>query len=256
MNIDYLSNLVITNVDFISDMYSSEGVYGNRQNRARAAIIVKYEGETLYKSNGREFISNINHIAVLPKGSSYEWRCLRAGHYFVLEFDTADTSSEIFTVSAKNAEMILKKLKEARAIRYAADYTRCEAIRDALNVVLMLMQNESPAYTPTAKQKKIAPALDYIEKNYRERIKNEDLAHVCGISCVYFRKLFREVMGTSPIEYVSALKIEQAQEMLRGDCGSISDVSGALGYESIYDFSRAFKKRVGISPREFKSSNE
>jgi len=103
----------------------------------------------------------------------------------------------------------------------------------------------------TEKQKKIAPALEYISKHYNEKITNEALASVSGLSVVYFRKLFAAGMGVSPIAYARKLRIEKAKEMLKSDYGSISDVAESLGYLTIYDFSRDFKKHTGVSPSKF-----
>jgi AraC-like DNA-binding protein len=252
----YLEDAVITDVDLISDLYSSEGNGGKRRNRQRGAIIVKYEGKTLYTAKNGEFISSSTNIAVLPKGSDYEWRCIESGHYLSLEFDTEATETDIFTVPVKSSEQIVKLIKDAIERRKSPNYKKSEALRDAYEIIVRLIKNEHHHYAPGDKQRKIAPALEYISENYTGRITNEELARVTGISCAYMRRLFKEVTGTSPIDYAIGIKIKRAEEMLRTDCGGISDVALALGFDSIYDFSRTFKKRVGISPRKFKEKYE
>jgi len=98
---------------------------------------------------------------------------------------------------------------------------------------------------------KIAPALEYIAKNYTKSITNETLASLTGMSCVYFRKLFTEIMGESPIAYAHALRIKKARQMLKSDHGTISDIAYSLGYSNIFDFSRDFKKHTGIPPSKY-----
>jgi len=115
----------------------------------------------------------------------------------------------------------------------------------------MLIQSAQKKYLPTEKINKISPALDYIAKNYNKNIKNDVLANLCNLSTVYFRKLFAENVGTSPIAYVHELRIKKAKEMLKSDHGSITDIAQSLGYLNIYDFSRAFKKYTGISPSKY-----
>jgi len=82
-------------------------------------------------------------------------------------------------------------------------------------------------------------------------MKNEDLAKLTGLSTIYFRRLFTEVFGVSPIAYVHKLRIKKAKEMLKSDYGNITDIAQSLGYLNIYDFSRAFKKHTGISPSKY-----
>ncbi|MBQ8416169.1 MAG: helix-turn-helix transcriptional regulator, partial [Clostridia bacterium] len=81
------------------------------------------------------------------------------------------------------------------------------------------------------------------------------LAELCGISTVYFRKLFTQSYGTSPISYMHAIRIKKAKEMLKSDFGTIGDLSLSLGYKSIYDFSRAFKRHTGVSPTQYKKAH-
>ncbi len=103
------------------------------------------------------------------------------------------------------------------------------------------------------KMAKLLPAVEYIHANYGANISNDSLAALTGLSTAYFRQLFKEAYGTSPIEYVKQLKIKKAKEMLRGDFGSITDIATSLGYMSIYDFSRDFKKHTGVSPSIYAS---
>ena len=46
-------------------------------------------------------------------------------------------------------------------------------------------------------------------------------------------------------------KLEKAKEMLRSDYGSLSDLATSLGYSGLYDFSRDFKKHVGVAPSKY-----
>ena len=60
------------------------------------------------------------------------------------------------------------------------------------------------------------------------------------------------MIGESPIAYVKRLRIEKAKEMLGSDYGTLSDIASILGYASLYDFSRDFKKQTGIPPSKYK----
>ena len=250
-----LSNLVISKVHSVTTMYTPQNTKAKRNDRKHWAVVIKYEGETVYTSNGKEFLSDLNHLVILPKGCTYEWVCTRAGHYSILEFESEMTYHEPIGFPVSNSEKILKLIKELEYKRNLYNpISELESIRDAYSVILMLTQALPKPYSPTAKQQKIAPAIEYISQNYNQSLTNDALAAVAGMSTVYFRKLFTQIMGVSPIVYVHQLRIQKAKEMLKSDYSKLSEIAQALGYYSLYDFSRDFKKHTGISPSKFEAS--
>ena len=252
MKTKVLSNLIITRVYSVSTLYTPEGTKMKRNDRQQWAVVIKYEGETVYSSNGKRFLSDIGHIVILPKGCSYDWQCTRSGHFSIIEFESEQTVEEPFSFSVKNGEKILKMFKDLEYKRnLKKPMVELESIRDTYSILLALTQTASERYIPTEKQKKIAPAVDYISQHYRESITNDALAAVTGLSTVYFRKLFSGIMGVSPMSYVQRFRIEKAKEMLKSDYGTISDIAQSLGYPSLYDFSRAFKKHTGVAPSRY-----
>jgi len=249
---DILSDLIITKIYSATTMYTEKNVKNKRNNRSRWAIVIKYEGETLYLSKGKAYHSDINNIVILLKGCSYEWCCIHSGHFSIIEFESELICDDIFGFSVKNSEKILKLFKELEYKRtLKGPMYEVASIRDTYSILLMLTQTTPKKYLPTEKISKISPALDYIAKNYNTDIKNDYLAYLTGLSTVYFRKLFTDIVGTSPISYIHELRIKKAKEMLKSDYGSITDIAQTLGYLNIYDFSRAFKKHTGISPLKY-----
>lgn len=252
MSSEFLSKLVITKVYSVSNMYSPQNKKAKRKDRQRWAILLKYEGETVYTSNGKKYLSDNNHIVILPKSCSYDWVCTKAGRFFSIEFESELTYTEPILFSVKNGEKLLKMFKDLeykRSLR--KPMTEFESIRDTYSIILALTQTDSEQYLPTEKQKKIAPALEYISQHYNENVTNDTLAAVAGMSIVYFRKLFTSIVGISPIAYARKLRIEKAREMLKSDYGTLSDVALSLGYPNLYDFSRDFKKHTGVAPSKY-----
>jgi AraC family transcriptional regulator of arabinose operon len=74
------------------------------------------------------------------------------------------------------------------------------------------------------------------------------LAAKAYLSPRYFSLKFKEIMGQTIESYIIDQKIERAEYLLRYHGMSVSEVSDALGYQSIYFFSRQFKKVRGYSP--------
>ncbi len=252
MNADILANLVITKVHSVSTLYTPKNTKLKRNDRPRWAVVIKYEGETVYTSNEKCFLSDIGHIVILPKGCSYDWQCTRSGHFSIIEFESEPIFYEPISFPVKNGEKILKMFKELEYKRnLKKPMVELESIRDTYSILLALTQVVSERYMPTEKQQKIAPAVEYISQHYHENITNDALAKITGLSTVYFRKLFTSMMGVSPITYAHRFRIEKAKEMLKSDYGTLSDMAQSLGYPSLYDFSRDFKKHTGVAPSKY-----
>ncbi len=79
-----------------------------------------------------------------------------------------------------------------------------------------------------------------------------DIAHRCGVSESYFRRLFREYSGENPVEFRQRHRIEKAKQMLLSDdMLSVGQVAQELQFSDIYHFSKTFKQLVGVSPSTF-----
>ena len=114
-----------------------------------------------------------------------------------------------------------------------------------------------PAETKKEKQEidntlVIAPALDYIEENYAQQFTIEHLADLCHWSPTHFRRVFHEIMGTSPLDFVNNTRITKACNLLRSTEDSVLNISETVGFRSISSFNRHFIKIMQMSPREYR----
>ncbi len=252
MNTEVLFDLNVKKINGVFSLFTEEKGGAKRKNRSCWALIFKYEGETVYTCNGKKHISNLENMVILPRGSSYEWQCTKAGRYYAIEFDCDLTCDSIFSFPIENGEKILQIYRETEYKQtLKRDVAKLEAVRNVYSILLLLLQDKHQKYSPSEKQRKITPALEYISNNYHLPITNDDLAAHTGLSTIYFRKLFREVLGVSPIYYVHKLRIKKAKEMLKSDHPSLAVIATELGYANGSDFSKAFKKHTGFSPLNY-----
>ena len=101
----------------------------------------------------------------------------------------------------------------------------------------------------------IKEALSFIEQNFQNDITVEEIASCCGLNRSYFGKIFHEVLGKSPQEFLISYRMTKATELLKLTSLSIAEVGSAVGYSNQLHFSRAFKKIYGISPRQWRNEN-
>ncbi|MCD8067915.1 MAG: AraC family transcriptional regulator [Lachnospiraceae bacterium] len=98
----------------------------------------------------------------------------------------------------------------------------------------------------------IAPALDYITQNYMQQFTIEDLAGLCHMSDTHFRRVFREIMNTAPLDYLHNTRITRACILLGSTQESILDISETVGYRTLSSFNRHFQQIMNMTPREYR----
>ena len=100
----------------------------------------------------------------------------------------------------------------------------------------------------------IRTGIELLESNTDKSI--EEIAHLCGVSEGYFRKLFREYSGDNPIDFRQKHRIEKAKQLLSLDTFSIGEIAVQLKFTDIYHFSKTFKKYCGSSPNKYIKSKQ
>lgn len=100
---------------------------------------------------------------------------------------------------------------------------------------------------------KLAEAIVYIEKNFCEEISVSQLAQISGYSQRQFSRLFQFAFSVTPMGYITKLRLQKAEHLLKNTALSVGEVSWHCGYDDQNYFSRIFKKNIGISPTEFKN---
>ncbi|TYQ17984.1 UNVERIFIED_CONTAM: AraC-like DNA-binding protein [Acetivibrio alkalicellulosi] len=95
---------------------------------------------------------------------------------------------------------------------------------------------------------------DYIEKNLNSPITLSELAKASGYSQWHSARIFKELTGKSPFEYIRALRLSKAALLLRENQKKVIDVAFDFVFDSHEGFTRAFTKQFGISPKKYRDS--
>lgn len=93
---------------------------------------------------------------------------------------------------------------------------------------------------------------EYIEENYAQSITLEEIANYVHMNKSYISYLFKKEMGENISEYLLSIRLEKAQNMLRNSKKSIQETANEVGFSELAYFSKVFKKKVGMSPLEFR----
>lgn len=99
----------------------------------------------------------------------------------------------------------------------------------------------------------IESSIDFMGKNYHNKISLTDISDALGISYVHFSRRFKVAMGITPFEYLANLRLTQAQHLLTTTSLSIREIAPLCGFENEYYFSNFFKKYKNISPSKIRA---
>ena len=96
--------------------------------------------------------------------------------------------------------------------------------------------------------------MRYINANYRDAITVDDAAGASGMSKSYFMKVFRDLNGVSPWEYVLLKRVAYATGLLKTTQASVLDVAMQSGFNTKSSFNRAFRRVMKTSPAEYRAA--
>ena len=115
-------------------------------------------------------------------------------------------------------------------------------------------QNEEIRLVTSSLEKEtslINDILALLEGNLYARITLEEISKQTYYSKTFLNRIFKKNMGTSIMQYYNDLKIEEAKSLIRKN-DSPSSIAVKLGFESTSYFTKAFKRRTGITPTAYK----
>jgi AraC-like DNA-binding protein len=78
------------------------------------------------------------------------------------------------------------------------------------------------------------------------------LAAACGMSRSAFAVRFKDLVGETPLEYLTGWRMQKATGLLRKGDKKLFEVAKSVGYDSDAAFSKAFKRVFGVAPREYR----
>ncbi len=102
------------------------------------------------------------------------------------------------------------------------------------------------------KKSLVETVLTQIEADLSKGVDFEAISRQQGITLSYFREIFKEITGLTPVHYLNQARIMRALELLQTGDLSIAETGQAVGIDDANYFSRLFKKVTGYPPRYFK----
>ncbi len=250
------ANTIITNITLAVHVTTlSTKHHANRPNHG-FVININPGYKNYYFSDGTVLHVQPYDIFYLPKGSTYTIEESITGECLAINFD-ADIDDAPFCIKLRNPENLIKNFKNASTNWKSQSPLKYSYARKALYDFIIQAQEElNKNYLSKQSVTIIAPAVDKIITDFTDpKLSIANLASLCNISEVYFRKIFLNQFGISPKSYIIQKRIDYAKQLLESKQFSILEVARECGYEEQCHFSREFSRHVGMSPQEYKKQN-
>lgn len=221
-----------------------------------------------------DFIFRKDDIVVTPAGMRSGWRWFAISDVIVVTLDP-----ERVAQFAQREMGLLLDPQQFRDLPLFTDPDLCTAgvmLRDALEtgdvtsgvmfeamsrvfLVKLLQRYGQERPEPVTRSTGFTSAhyrrvLTYIRAQLDQTISVEALAAEAGMSPSHFSRLFKETLGSTPMQYVMAYRIEQAMEMMGDPALSLGEIALACGFADQAHFSRSFKQVAGETPRRYRLS--
>lgn len=196
------------------------------------------------------------HVLYLPYNVTYEsrWDTAEEGEYISINFVLTDKNGDVVTIDDKMRHLLHDKKKDFLPIfekihkiwtegAYGYKTKSLSILYDLFNK--FLFYNASS----TAKDK-MYNAIHYLENNYLDDIPAKQLADMAMLGESMFRRNFKQITGTTPVQYKNELRLKKAYEMLNSGEFSVTETAMITNFNDLSYFNRMFKKQYGINPSE------
>ncbi len=165
-------------------------------------------------------------------------------------------------MQAFNAKILLDRffslLKYPAKRNEEQPYAELRIVGHVHEIVFRLAENrdfyEKQKFVNVNVSKAITEAKRFIMKNYNRNIQLKDVANHVFLSPNYFHKLFTQVTGITPHQYIINQKINAAKKMLLESDATITDIIINCGFSSQSYFNAIFKREVKITPNDYRKS--
>jgi AraC family transcriptional regulator, alkane utilization regulator len=155
------------------------------------------------------------------------------------------------TLELLNAEATSDAPGAGEVVTRLADVLLTQALRAAVN---QLGSSNGPGLL-ALRDRQIAAAIQLIHSRPGHGWTVGELASKVTLSRSAFSARFRELVGESPLRYITRTRLAHAAELLRTSDASISQVAIRAGYGTEFSFSKAFKRTFGIAPGAYRGES-
>lgn len=255
------ADINISFIHLIIDRHCQQGWrLEQKEDRPFYGLVYVLAGSAVHQTEAQTQTVGRQDILYLAKGSRYVTTANPGEPYrfIVLSFqvnaDACMTDLPIRTITQPVNPLHFQDLFREAAERWQKKDVlyklKCSGLVG--EILYQLVQESIQAHLDLDSLARIRPAVAHMEQHFQAPVSMTELAGLARLSVSHFRRLFRQVYGMAPQEYLRNLRISRAKDLIRSESYSVGEVAERSGFTNIYYFSRVFKQVTGLSPSEFR----
>ena len=236
----------------------------NHNPRGRLDFYLMYivSGEAKVYSGNEILVANEGSVIIFPPNKEYKHSSEHTVvSYLWVHFTGSDVPNILKRYGINLFPVINKASGEnkisSRFQRLFDGFTKNDKFRDYdLSSLLdrLLIEVGRSISVEQGEKNLYTKSIRYINEYYSKQIMITDLAKMENVSMTTYNLHFKRQMGMSPTQYILALRMHSAKELLESSKLPIRDISAMCGYDDFNFFTKVFKKYTGKSPSAYRKN--
>ncbi len=232
-------------------------LHGRKQNAQPGTFVIISPGQShdFVTAWGKSKYSEITFSLESPRGNSLTLpfeqvlsRHIGATIQLVPQIQLSkDVADELHILMIQITDFL-----ESRSLLSLYHASRCLARIFEIVVSHCCSQKEDSLHTHL--DERIVQVRQYIEDHFSEPIRIDELTSMVHMSDRHLFRMFIDAFRVSPLVHQQNLRLEAAQSLLRSTPLRCNEIAARVGYPNVYYFHRIFKKKTGMTPRQYRLS--
>ncbi len=257
-------------VDLVTGHFKEvTGYYSYRPKGTRDWLLVlTLNGHGRFGHPGGEIVTSTNDLVLLKPGTPHDyavanghpkwelvWAHFKPRADWTPWLDWPEEAPGLTRISLYDptlARLIIARFTDAHRLATGPLKHRDELAMNALEELLLWCDVINPKAETAELDDRIRAATDWLCRNLEKHVTLDILAEAVGMSVSRLAHLFREQIGTPPLQFLEAQRMRRAKQLLEVTSLSVKQVAAEVGFDNPFYFTLRFKKSSGVSPTEYR----
>ena len=245
-------------------MYCSDEYYIKRDSFPPLLLVYVCRGVFHLEVDGRTYAAQAGQVVFFDCCQPHYYYASDGLEFYYLHFDGPQAHA-LCQYIGRTSGVVIDGPGNAEVRRELTDMVHMHEQNGSESVLAasgriyrMLTLLDNPVLSPQLKKhgEAISRAVQYIRSNVGKKITLHELAEMAGLSDYYFSRLFKEITGLSPSNFIIYSRIDQAKAMLASSDLTLPQIARQVGYPNSSNLIVQFTHRVGCSPPQFRAEHQ